>query len=216
MQDVHSIAAAVRFPSPYGELHFSIKAGEIEEMNYYMVSVPLRGTTFLNRKLLKFFRTLRKMVSVPLRGTTFLNAQRNTEWWCLKVSVPLRGTTFLNQTSIYFRQNTSQFPSPYGELHFSICRGHSHQLPAFSFPSPSGELHFSIHVGIILLASTASFRPLTGNYISQFRALDWPWNMVRVSVPLRGTTFLNFGLKLYTVVEYPFPSPYGELHFSIV
>ena len=36
-----------------------------------------------------------------------------------------------------------------------------------------------------------SFRPLTGNYISQFSATS-PWiELLVVSVPLRGTTFLN-------------------------
>ena len=37
------------FPSPVGELHFSISRKEINyEKIYYYVSVPCRGTTFLN------------------------------------------------------------------------------------------------------------------------------------------------------------------------
>ena len=110
------------------------------------------------------------------------------------VSVPYRGATFLNiktfQTSADSRR---KFPSPIGELHFSILlrrnyttismkvsvpyRGatflnsdRSLQSCSFSgFPSPIGELHFSIFV------------------------------FIKPEVPV-----------------YQFPSPIGELHFSIL
>ena len=61
------------------------------------------------------------------------------------VSVPYRGATFLNiktfQTSADSRR---KFPSPIGELHFSI--GNDPSVPSGKawFPSPIGELHFSI------------------------------------------------------------------------
>ena len=64
---------------------------------------------------------------------------------------------------------------------------------ALAFPSPYGELHFSIASYISGGFRYPGFRPLTGNYISQFSqrlsllALCFP-----VSVPLRGTTFLNY------------------------
>ena len=41
----------ITFPSPIGELHFSIKSPELYEA-LETVSVPYRGATFLNRKIL--------------------------------------------------------------------------------------------------------------------------------------------------------------------
>ena len=131
-----------------------------------------------------------------------------------------------------------KFPSPYGELHFSIVT--TYWLSAdLSFPSPYGELHFSMQIRNITKKSDSCFRPLTGNYISQWNnAIHWipsvlvsvplrgttflnrAWvyqkQISRVSVPLRGTTFLNLKVVMNNglVVE-RFPSPYGELHFSI-
>ena len=66
------IAAKKAFPSPIGELHFSIhiRFG----VNFFLtrVSVPYRGATFLNGPIdplcNKGFS-----VSVPYRGATFLN-----------------------------------------------------------------------------------------------------------------------------------------------
>ena len=59
------------------------------------------------------------MVSVPYRGATFLNFLGKIDKFLEKVSVPYRGATFLNQVvrkpGILLR-----FPSPIGELHFSI------------------------------------------------------------------------------------------------
>ena len=60
------------FPSPYGELHFSM-VHENTEVAQKAVSVPLRGITFLNIKD-EVARAMDKQVSVPLRGITFLNS----------------------------------------------------------------------------------------------------------------------------------------------
>ena len=61
------------FPSPIGELHFSIKqlkkAGTVGQ-----VSVPYRGATFLNIITERNKRDWKK-VSVPYRGATFLNSE---------------------------------------------------------------------------------------------------------------------------------------------
>ena len=62
------------------------------------------------------------------------------------VSVPYRGATFLNiktfQTSADSRR---KFPSPIGELHFSIReKAAEYKQLSEQFPSPIGELHFSI------------------------------------------------------------------------
>ena len=59
------------------------------------------------------------------------------------------------------------------------------------FPSPYGELHFSI----VKVTSQKDQK--------------------KVSVPLRGTTFLNDFASILASAQIAFPSPYGELHFSI-
>ena len=73
------------------------------------------------------------MVSVPCRGTTFLNIIKHTFIKFHRVSVPCRGTTFLKNPSLLPMESNS-FPSPVGELHFSIhpCN------PATSLGSWSG------------------------------------------------------------------------------
>ena len=81
------------------------------------------------------------------------------------------------------------FPSPIGELHFSMIfqkckRG------KWLFPSPIGELHFSIQYFFNNWKYRYGFRPLSGSYISQYRQDDrTSWWLV--SVPYRGATFLN-------------------------
>ncbi len=85
------------------------------------------------------------------------------------------------------------FPSPIGELHFSMNLKSYIQFSTLSFPSPIGELHFSI-LNIIKIAKIIifRFRPLSGSYISQL-----------VRKMLEGLQQIRF------------PSPIGELHFSI-
>ena len=61
------------FPSPVGELHFSISKALTFRYRENHVSVPCRGTTFLNLKKLSVENY--KKVSVPCRGTTFLNSR---------------------------------------------------------------------------------------------------------------------------------------------
>ena len=58
------------FPSPIGELHFSIRKGK-RMRKIFWVSVPYRGATFLNRS--NNINILHTSVSVPYRGATFLN-----------------------------------------------------------------------------------------------------------------------------------------------
>ena len=62
----------------------------------------------------------------------------------MAVSVPCRGTTFLNDSRSLAAIIASWFPSPVGELHFSIS-------------STKGSL-----------SGNSRFRPLSGNYISQY------------------------------------------------
>ena len=111
-------------------------------------------------------------------------------------------------------QAVKMFPSPVGELYFSIhfrffiwgtrrvsvpCRGtiflntnwQMEKCTRLAFPSPVGELYFSISRTAYQSQRQRCFRPLSGNYISQSiyrRNAKWK-NMV--SVPCRGTIFLN-------------------------
>ena len=81
------------------------------------------------------------------------------------------------------------------------------------FPSPIGELHFSILFLYFLIIFFFGFRPLSGSYISQYFAwFNHPFSIV--SVPYRGATFLN-DYRVAEVTFNEFPSPIGELHFSI-
>ena len=138
------------------------------QRNY--VSVPYRGATFLNRS--NNINILHTSVSVPYRGATFLNFDTHynlierkeksfrplsgsyiSQYFCWyfnnfylwPVSVPYRGATFLNgETADIKAMYKSMFPSPIGELHFSIAELHLLYNIYISFPSPIGELHFSI------------------------------------------------------------------------
>ena len=155
------------FPSPIGELHFSILDIRETERVEYTVSVPYRGATFLNI-FCKYVKNTDYRVSVPYRGATFLNCEHGPDIKSVggfrplsgsyisqfvfneasgiqtaTVSVPYRGATFLNSIFRFYKRATDSFPSPIGELHFSIS------LSLFSFiisqfPSPIGELHFSM------------------------------------------------------------------------
>ena len=60
------------------------------------------------------------------------------------VSVPYRGATFLNEAGNIQLLCTDKFPSPIGELHFSIESCETDGELDILFPSPIGELHFSI------------------------------------------------------------------------
>ena len=111
---------AKSFPSPVGELHFSIIICRLAK-NKGEISVPCRGTTFLNH--IMFSHIYLRLISVPCRGTTFLNIET-------KIFATIR---------MYL-----QFPSPVGELHFSIVCILIEPITVFLFPSPVGELHFSI------------------------------------------------------------------------
>ena len=59
--------------------------------------------------------------------------------------------------------------SPIGELRFTIMFDEFDKTFGGVFPSPIGELHFSIVTIVIYNTSTMvhSFRPLSGSYISQ-------------------------------------------------
>ena len=130
-----------------------------------------------------------------------------------------------------FNAKQKKFPSSIGELHFSMePQGLLAQLVE-QFPSPIGELHFSIMCCDYSINYQTRFRPLSGNYISQLNratltgfVTEFPSPVgelhfsiekdyddpeayeCKVSVPCRGTTFLNGGKK-FTKSEYTVSVP---------
>ena len=84
------------------------------------------------------------------------------------------------------------FPSPVGELCFSIVNSNNFIIQRrLSFPSPVGELCFSMKCITMDTITIHCFRPLSGSYVSQLNIL-----------------IFIVGMKM-------FPSPVGELCFSI-
>ena len=84
------------------------------------------------------------------------------------------------------------------------------------FPSPIGELHFSILVQKTLFVLLHRFRPLSGSYISQF----FDTGFIAIITPPFPSPIgeLHFSItkrELINITDKQFPSPIGELHFSI-
>ena len=155
------------------------------------------------------------------------------------VSVPYRGATFLNK-GCWAKGVGPVFPSPIGELHFSIFQKSFKKYLTQPFPSPIGELHFSILTYIDMKDLTKGFRPLSGSYISQseetrqkivmsycFRPLSGSYIsqfsiqscacLYRIGFrPLSGSYISQFFTYICMSPAFAFPSPIGELHFSIV
>ena len=109
------------FPSPIGELHFSIPSGTRPRRTH-------QGFRPLSGSYISQFETLNGAVYKPAN-----------------VSVPYRGATFLNTDKIFLTLQAHTFPSPIGELHFSIVTCKLANKTFSKFPSPIGELHFSIN-----------------------------------------------------------------------
>ena len=86
------------------------------------------------------------------------------------VSVPYRGATFLNiktfQTSADSRR---KFPSPIGELHFSMSMPGSATLTCCLVSVPyRGATFLNFLSDIFKGQGLVGFRPLSGSYISQY------------------------------------------------
>ena len=106
------------------------------------------------------------------------------------VSVPYRGLIFLNiRRGRRGRIKIKPFPSPTGDLYFSILQAMFNSL--VSFPSPTGDLYFSIK-NSAYWDTESRFRPLPGTYISQLQQRkNRKTRRNCVSVPYRGLIFLN-------------------------
>ena len=84
------------FPSPIGELHFSIHYSN-PSRDCVWVSVPYRGATFLNYDMTEGSMVLAMMYFRPLSGSYIsqLASELHSDMSTL-ISVPYRGATFLN------------------------------------------------------------------------------------------------------------------------
>ena len=156
-------------------------------------------------------------VSVPYRGATFLNEGRpNPDNQKYQFPSPIGELHFSIQGSVLSMSCQSPFPSPIGELHFSMRFSNTTKRRTNLFPSPIGELHFSItHLWTQKKSSMTFPSPIGELHFSIVLFATLGIFLWIVSVPYRGATFLNIYPILSSVFIFEFPSPIGELHFSI-
>ena len=136
-------------------------------------------------------------------------------------------------------ENHEQFPSPIGELHFSIDELIPIARDIQCFRPLSGSYISQYEHGNIKDYMCACFRPLSGSYISQspeqfcqyisdrFRPLSGsyisqcsesfnPEVITFCFRPLSGSYISQSSTHHSAILHYRFPSPIGELHFSII
>ena len=148
----------------------------------------------------------------------FLNRK---EWtishWPDGFSVPCRGAMFLNSgwvTSLnrwihYFRPLSGSYVSQYLVYRRSY-------ITHIKFPSPVGELCFSIKLNYTERRSMNNFRPLSGSYVSQLTFQIRPDNIDKFPSPVGELCFSIISCRDKPKLQQKFPSPVGELCFSIV
>ena len=90
------------------------------------------------------------------------------------VSVPCRGLIFLNKTSGETKAGRKLFPSPVGDLYFSIGEINAYDEYDLLFPSPVGDLYFSIWINFCIPVAIKFPSPVGDLY---FSILIWQlWN----------------------------------------
>ena len=109
------------------------------------------------------------------------------------VSVPYRGLIFLNQIEALQKKINNAFPSPIGDLYFSINK--EIDIPErFQFPSPIGDLYFSIRRANLRDAEafivSVPYRGLI--FLNSGKTYVFIAMVLPVSVPYRGLIFLNW------------------------
>ena len=114
-----------------------------------LISVPCRGTTFLNfSEMVRYSLISFWIISVPCRGTTFLNGKDHKgKYIYLNNFRPLSGnyiSQFFRNGQVFayivldnFRPLSGNYISQSQAIPLS-------DIPERSFPSPVGELHFSM------------------------------------------------------------------------
>ena len=127
---------------------------------------PLSGS-YISQLYSQHVYTLMGSCFRPLSGS-YISQQGNqhSDWseYSGNVSVPYRGATFLNNT----------------------CDMSNAHVGRISFPSPIGELHFSM-LRVIATRITKSFRPLSGSYISQLNVSESSQKIFLRFRPLSGS-----------------------------
>ena len=87
---------------------------------------------------------------------------------------------------------SSWFPSPIGELYFSISEVEMNTIKMNAFPSPIGELYFSIFLTEVLKPQKLrKFPSPIGELYFSILYQREQVKVVAVSVPYRGAIFLN-------------------------
>ena len=180
------------FPSPVGELCFSIEYADMVKGVHYRVSVPCRGAMFLNLSALKRYLMIR---SLPFPS-------------------PVGELCFSMENTRILQSIDGKFPSPVGELCFSIrtkqviqdffqvsvpCRGamflnkddDEYNSWEWCFRPLSGSYVSQLLAVLFVTDNLASFRPLSGSYVSQSSLYEHSFFSILVSVPCRGAMFLN-------------------------
>ena len=108
-----------------------------------VISVPYRGATFLNRNT-NYNNRKELVISVPYRGATFLNRA----WELVKKSAmtdfrPLSGS-YISQSNVLSEYVKNVNFRPLSGSYISQYKCMVYRLQVIIFPSPIGELHFSI------------------------------------------------------------------------
>ena len=86
--------AMITFPSPVGDLYFSIMKRFSPSKGFHMVSVPCRGLIFLNKKV--YSCQSATLFPSPVGDLYFSITNQKPSKRNLLVSVPCRGLIFLN------------------------------------------------------------------------------------------------------------------------
>ena len=155
------------FPSPIGELHFSIIIRLFKTIKTERFR-PLSGSYISQLRQEREENLGKWHVSVPYRGATFLNANEKRKEKIMNSFRPLSGS-YISQLMNWFRlQEIYSVSVPY-----------------------RGATFLNLKAMFSLKSKITGFRPLSGSYISQLLKKKMHKNTPIVSVPYRGATFLN-------------------------
>ena len=196
---------------------------------------PCRGLIFLNT--IRVVGFIIANVSVPCRGLIFLNDQILCNIDLVTGFRPLSGTYISQWQSITDKLLWRSFPTPVGDLYFSIvvreakkqtqkcvsvpCRGliFLNESPAIvslkniPFPSPVGDLYFSIMLPYSFQFFLRCFRPLSGTYISQLESEYQTQIQDRGFRPLSGTYISQYKRRYSNVYRFRVSVPCRGLIF---
>ena len=128
------------------------------------------------------------------------------------IFVPYRGLIFLNSKKDFVGELQEVFPSPTGDLYFSIPFETPYTAKT-RFPSPTGDLYFSMAFGILYFENGIRVSvPYRGLIFLNCSGFNFARGFESVSVPYRGLIFLN-SRKHTTKLETKISVPYRGLIF---